>query len=181
MQTEPDTRSLENSEKIRFAGFTLDVIGCTLTATNGQDVPLRRAEFALLLALLRSPGRVLSKDHLLDAVFFRTGRPLTPSMPVGNSACHRIASLVWHGPIGPPLRGEREASLNRSNRETSGWLCLPGSLSEPPRTHFPRSHRLRWPRKIGQVSKLGSPFEKDGPDDGQTEAVCGGVQGESCS
>ena len=22
---------------------------------------------------------------------------------------------------------------------------------------------LRWPRKIGQVSKLGSPFEKDGP------------------
>jgi ABC-type uncharacterized transport system YnjBCD ATPase subunit len=40
---------------------------------------------------------------------------------------------------------------------------------------------LRWPRKIGQVSKLGSPFEKDGPDDGQTEAVCGGVQGESCS
>jgi hypothetical protein len=40
---------------------------------------------------------------------------------------------------------------------------------------------MRWPRKIGQVSKLGSPFEKDGPDDGQTEAVCGGVQGESCS
>ena len=40
---------------------------------------------------------------------------------------------------------------------------------------------VRWPRKIGQVSKLGSPFEKDGPDDGQTEAVCGGVQGESCS
>jgi len=62
MQTEPDTRSLENSEKIRFAGFTLDVIGCTLTATNGQDVPLRR----------------------VDAVFFRTGRSLTPSMPVGN-------------------------------------------------------------------------------------------------
>jgi len=40
---------------------------------------------------------------------------------------------------------------------------------------------LRWPRKIGQASKLGSPFEKDGPDVGQTEAVCGGVQGESCS
>ncbi len=25
------------------------------------------------------------------------------------------------------------------------------------------SDRVRWPRKIGQVSKLGSPFEKDGP------------------
>jgi hypothetical protein len=22
---------------------------------------------------------------------------------------------------------------------------------------------VRWPRRIGQVSKLGSPFEKDGP------------------
>ena len=60
MQTDPDTRSPEGSESIHFAGFALDVTGCTLTAANGQDVPLRRAEFALLLAFLRSPGGCLA-------------------------------------------------------------------------------------------------------------------------
>jgi hypothetical protein len=41
--------------------------------------------------------------------------------------------------------------------------------------------RLRWSRKIGQVVKLGSPFEKDEPDDGETATVWRGLQGESCS
>ena len=75
MQADPDTSSLEGSESIHFAGFTLDVTGFTLTAADGLDVPLRRAEFALLLAFLRSPGRVLSRDHLLNAV---AGRPSAP-------------------------------------------------------------------------------------------------------
>ena len=43
MQTNPNTRPIEGFESIHFAGFTLDVVGCTLTAANGQDVPLRRA------------------------------------------------------------------------------------------------------------------------------------------
>ena len=32
---------------------------------------------------------------------------------------------------------------------------------------------LRWSPFFGQVVKLGSPNEKDGPDDGQAEAVWG--------
>ena len=40
----------EAAEYVRFAGFTLDVAGCTLSGADGQEVPLRRAEFALLLA-----------------------------------------------------------------------------------------------------------------------------------
>jgi len=59
---------------------------------------------------------------------------------------------------------------NKLSLEANLWLAVQQHL-----------YQVRWPRKIGQVSKLGSPFEKDGPDDGQTEAVCGGVQGESCS
>ncbi len=59
---------LDASERLRFADFVLDIAGFTLTDTSGQDVPLRRSEFALLLAFLRAPGRVLSRDHLLDAV-----------------------------------------------------------------------------------------------------------------
>jgi len=40
---------------------------------------------------------------------------------------------------------------------------------------------LRWSLFFGQVVKLGSPDEKDGPDDGQAEAVFGGVQGACCA
>jgi len=38
--------------------------------------------------------------------------------------------------------------------------------------------RVRWSPFFGQVVKLGSPDEKDGPDDGQTGALYGRVQGE---
>jgi len=40
---------------------------------------------------------------------------------------------------------------------------------------------MRWSPFFGQADKLGSPIEKDGPDDGQAEAVYGGLQGEGCS
>ena len=46
---------------------------------------------------------------------------------------------------------------------------------------LPTGPRLRWSRKLGQVVKLGSPWLEDGPDDGQTEAIFGRVQGEGCS
>jgi two-component system, OmpR family, response regulator len=69
---EEGTAAPEASEHVRFGGFTLDVGGYTLTGPGGREVPLRRAEFALLQAFLRAPGRVLSRDHLLGSV---AGRP----------------------------------------------------------------------------------------------------------
>ena len=38
------------------------------SAPDGADVPLTGAEFNLLAALVRAPNRVLTRDHLLDAV-----------------------------------------------------------------------------------------------------------------
>lgn len=54
-------------ERLRFADFVLDISEHLLTDAGGREVPLRRSEFALLLAFLHAPGRVLSRDHLLDA------------------------------------------------------------------------------------------------------------------
>ena len=54
-------------ERLRFADFVLDISEYTLTDAGGREVPLRRSEFALLLAFLRAPGRLLSRDYLLDA------------------------------------------------------------------------------------------------------------------
>ena len=56
------------SEVLRFAGWELDGSGRTLKDPGGGDVPLTPAEFNLLAALARAPGRVLSRDFLLDAV-----------------------------------------------------------------------------------------------------------------
>ena len=40
---------------------------------------------------------------------------------------------------------------------------------------------LRWTRKIGQEIKLGLLLRRTDLNDGQTEAVFGGFQGEGCS
>jgi hypothetical protein len=44
-----------------------------------------------------------------------------------------------------------------------------------------RNSALRWSGKFGQEAKLGSPWRKDGPDDGEAEALHGGVQSKDCS
>ena len=53
---------------VRFGDFTLDLDGCSLSNTDGGDIPLTRSEFALLREFIRHPGRVLSRGYLLDAL-----------------------------------------------------------------------------------------------------------------
>jgi DNA-binding winged helix-turn-helix (wHTH) protein len=48
--------------------FVLDLEGRTLIDPCGREVTLRRREFDLLLTLARSPGRVMSRATLLDAI-----------------------------------------------------------------------------------------------------------------
>ncbi|WP_181701547.1 response regulator [Chthonobacter albigriseus] len=50
----------------RFDGHVLDLDGRRLIAPSGDAVPLTVAEFDLLTAMVRSSGRVLSRDQLLD-------------------------------------------------------------------------------------------------------------------
>ena len=58
----------QGGERHEFDGWALDVGGRVLSAPDGADVPLTGAEFNLLAALVRAPNRVLTRDHLLDAV-----------------------------------------------------------------------------------------------------------------
>jgi hypothetical protein len=52
-----------------------------------------------------------------------------------------------------------------------------GSL--PPATAV--AEEVRWTRKIGQEIKLGLLLRRTDLNDGQAEAVFGGIQGEGCS
>ncbi|WP_025293575.1 response regulator [Sphingomonas sanxanigenens] len=51
----------------RFNGWTVHRKTRSLTDAAGQDVPLTKGEYALLVAFLDAPNRVLSREHLLQA------------------------------------------------------------------------------------------------------------------
>ena len=51
---------------LRFAGWELDLRSRRLTAKDGERVDLTHAEFALLVAFLGAPERILSREQLLE-------------------------------------------------------------------------------------------------------------------
>jgi len=53
-------------QMFRFAGFTADPSTRRVSNAAGADVGLTGAEFDLLMAFLERPGRMLSRDQLLD-------------------------------------------------------------------------------------------------------------------
>jgi TolB-like protein/DNA-binding response OmpR family regulator/Flp pilus assembly protein TadD len=77
----PDGHS-RDPEVLSFDGFRIDLAGRSLHYGPGTEVPLTRSEFALLVAFVRNPGRVLSRDQLLDAVGGRRAEPYDRSIDV---------------------------------------------------------------------------------------------------
>lgn len=65
----------KGEQVIRFAGWRFEPDRRRLTAPGGEDVRLTRGEFELLAALLRQPGRVMSRDSLLDEISHRNWDP----------------------------------------------------------------------------------------------------------
>ena len=84
LQTEPgdDDKASQASEILSFDDFTIDLAGRSLLDGNRREVPLTRAEFALLVVLARHAGRVLSRDQLLDAALGRRSEPYDRSIDV---------------------------------------------------------------------------------------------------
>jgi TolB-like protein/DNA-binding winged helix-turn-helix (wHTH) protein len=67
---------------VRFAGLVLDLDACTHLRESGEAIPLTRGEFALLRAFVTRPGRVISRDTLLDALANRRFEPFDRSVDV---------------------------------------------------------------------------------------------------
>jgi two-component system OmpR family response regulator len=67
---------------LEFAGWRLDVSCRQLFSPRGALVPLRAAEFDLLLALAQRPQRVLSRDQLLDLARGRAATAFDRSVDV---------------------------------------------------------------------------------------------------
>lgn len=76
----------------RFAGFTVDTHTRQVSNSDGSDIELTGAEFDLLHTFLERPGRVLSRDQLLDLTRGREGDALDRSIDVLISRLRRKLS-----------------------------------------------------------------------------------------
>lgn len=70
------------SDRLRFAAWQLDLAARSLTNPQGQNVPLTGGEFDLLCAFARHPGRVLSRDFLLEQTRGREAAPFDRTIDV---------------------------------------------------------------------------------------------------
>ena len=73
-------RVAQTPQRLCFAGWTLLPQSRELTDPEQTLVPLSTAEFALLMALVSRPGRVLSRDQLLDLARGRDARAFDRSI-----------------------------------------------------------------------------------------------------
>jgi len=79
----PETERPPENGKSRcfeFEGWRLDAGRRSLTSPEGQNCELTTAEFNLLLLLLERPGRVLSRDELMDLLKGHDWTPLDRSI-----------------------------------------------------------------------------------------------------
>jgi two-component system, OmpR family, response regulator len=70
------------AEHFNFAGWQLNTAARSLTDALGVDVPLTSGEFALLCAFVHHPGRVLSRDFLLEHTHGREAGPFDRTVDV---------------------------------------------------------------------------------------------------
>jgi two-component system phosphate regulon response regulator OmpR len=90
----------------RFEGFAADTHTRRVTDPSGSDIELTGAEFDLLHTFLKRPGRVLSRDQLLDLTRGRDGDVLDRSIDVlmsrlrkklGDGGANQLFKTVRNG------------------------------------------------------------------------------------
>ena len=78
----PARTTAEPCPLLRFANWQLDTAARRLLDPNGLEVALTTGEFDLLNTLLNHPGRVLSRDFLLEHTRGRDGGPFDRTIDV---------------------------------------------------------------------------------------------------
>lgn len=78
----PTNLRREEVRWFRFAGWLLDAVTRNLTAPDGVVVPLSATEFKLLRTLLDHPGRVLTREQLIELMLSRDAGPFDRALDV---------------------------------------------------------------------------------------------------
>ncbi|HVC10529.1 MAG TPA: response regulator [Burkholderiales bacterium] len=75
-------RATTGAQRLRFAGWVLDLAARHLVAPDGVIVSLSGTEFRLLSILLEHPNRVLDRNQLMDLTLGREATPFDRSIDV---------------------------------------------------------------------------------------------------
>ena len=105
------------ARRFRFAGFTLEPDTRRVLDAAGNPVDLTGAEFELLQAFVERPGRLLSRDQLLDLTQGRERDPFDRSVDVLMS---RIRRKLGEPAEGPLFKTVRNAGYQLAVRVESG-------------------------------------------------------------
>lgn len=106
-------------KRYRFAGFTADADARRVTDEAGAETPLTSGEFDLLMAFLERPGRVLSREQLLDITQGRSLGPFDRSIDVlvsrvrrklGDQGAFQILKTLRNGGYQMTVRVEQESA-----------------------------------------------------------------------
>jgi len=92
-------REVGDPDALRLGTVAIDLAGRTATR-DGRDVALTRTEFDLLVELARNPGRVLSRDVLLDRIW---GYDYLGDSRLVDVAMQRLRAKVEADPASPVL------------------------------------------------------------------------------
>jgi two-component system OmpR family response regulator len=90
--------SRERARRLMFDRFEVDCVKRTLVDPQGRLVTLTSAEFDLLQVLCERPGRVLSREQLLDLTQGRSAASLERSIDVLISRIRRKIERDPHCP-----------------------------------------------------------------------------------
>lgn len=99
-QSSNDPRAEHGTRRLHFLDWTLDTALRQVLSPDGARIAITGAEFDLLQALCTRPGRVLSRDQLLDLTQGRTAGPFERSIDVLVS---RLRQKIERDPRNPEI------------------------------------------------------------------------------
>lgn len=82
------------NEKVRFAGYTVDLEAAQLLDDTGGEIALTAMEFRLLKVFIENRGRVLNRDQLLELAHDRGWDPFDRSIDIRVSRLRRKIEKV---------------------------------------------------------------------------------------
>jgi DNA-binding response OmpR family regulator len=164
----PESGGKQKSAKIiRFEGGAVDLAAHTYIDADGRELPLTRAELALLSGFLRSPGRVLSRDQLRQMIGGR-GQPYDRSVDMLIARLRRkiepdrthprliltVAGAGYKFAARPQSIGSAlERTNERAYQEETGPFSRSGR-APPPDRHGLSDSRVRRPFKAARSGRF---------------------------
>ncbi len=103
-RAQPEEAVAEPRRRYGMAGFEIDAEMRRITAGDGAEIELTGAEFDLLKVFLERPGRLLSRDQLLDLTQGRDRDPLDRSIDVLMSRLRRKLGEKSDAPLFKTVR-----------------------------------------------------------------------------